>query len=212
LEYLVWINDKCQDIALHLKVACDHADTVIIGNDVGIFDAMNKALLYAKGEYVLFLNARDEIIEPFDLKKIAGPCLIPVIYRNYFGRLRLVPVSKTVKMGIPYCHQGMILPRKGYYFDIRFKYGADYAALLNFNFRWPLPILESGLIKYDTTGVSTLNRWESDKWTALIIKEKFGVFWALLYLSVCLMKLGIKRLYRFGLYIQNGFSLQTDLK
>lgn len=195
IEYIVWINNRSTQDLIHIEKYYRYADKIIQGEDFGIFDAMNRSLHYASGRYVLFLNARDVIIEPFNLREIQGACLVPVRYLDYFGRSRMVSIAKTVTLGIPYCHQGMILPRKGYYYDASLKYGADYLALLDFNFDWPIPMLSSGLVEYDASGVSTVNRWESDKWTARVIRDRFGYTWASVYLGKCLLKLGIKRIY-----------------
>jgi len=195
VEHIVWINSESANDVVYCENLHKISELFISGRDSGIFDAMNRALRYARGKYVLFLNARDIIVEEFDVRQILGPCLVPVRYIDYFGRLRFVRVSKTYKFGIPFCHQGMILPRNGYHYDTRLKYGADYLALLDFNYDWPLPMLSSGLIEYDTSGVSTVNRWESDKWTARVIRDRFGYTWASAYLGKCLLKLGIKRIY-----------------
>lgn len=195
IEYIIWISHRSTQELVHIDEFYQTADMIIQGEDYGIFDAMNRSLQYASGKYILFLNARDIIIEPFNIQEVNGPCLVPVVYSDYFGRSRIVRAAKTIKFGIPYCHQGMILPRNGYHYDASLKYGADYLALLNYDFDWPLPMLSSGLIKYDTTGVSTVNRWESDKWTARVIRDRFGYAWASAYLAKCLLKLGIKRIY-----------------
>uniref|UniRef100_Q3ASS7 Putative glycosyl transferase n=1 Tax=Chlorobium chlorochromatii (strain CaD3) TaxID=340177 RepID=Q3ASS7_CHLCH len=195
VEYIIWINESSFEIIHNIDLVKKLASKVIVGTDYGIFDAMNKALNYAAGDYVLFLNAKDLVIQGFNIEKMLRPCLLKVQYIDYFGRLRKVVRNHKIDFGIPYCHQGMILPRKGYLFDENLKYGADYLALINMNLNWPLPISDSGLIHYDTTGVSTVNRWESDKWTASIIKRKFGIFYSLRYLFYCLIKLSIKRLY-----------------
>ncbi|MEN9421781.1 MAG: hypothetical protein RLZZ107_1260 [Bacteroidota bacterium] len=195
LETVVWINSTSNFKQEHIDIAITNADVVICGDDLGIFDAMNKALSYANGTYVLFLNARDRIINPFIICNLNEPVLVPIQYTDYFGKTRLVKVSKSTKLGIPYCHQGMILPRLGYQYDTNFKYGADYLALLNFNLPWPLPILSVGLVEYDTSGVSTINRWESDLWTARVILLRFGYLFATVFLFKCIFKLAIKRIY-----------------
>ena len=195
IEIVVWINSNSKRLQQHLNTANKYADIVLCGTDEGIFDAMNKAISFAEGFLILFLNARDRIVQPFKIKNLELPAIIRVQYKNYFGKKRFVNVSKTVKMGIPYCHQGMILPREGYLFDTKYKYGADYLALLNLKIDWPPPMLSEGLIEYDTTGVSTVNRWRSDKYTLRIIWSNFGAYWALIHFTRCVMKLGIKRAY-----------------
>jgi len=196
IEWVVWINASSLELSEHIRIAKEFGATkCVVGDDHGIFDAMNKSLCVACGDYILFLNARDTIKESFEVDEINGPRLIRVTYVNYFGEQKFVQERKTLKLGIPYCHQGIVLPRIGYYYNTGLKYGADYLALLNFNLDWPLPMLSSGLIEYDTSGVSTVNRWESDKWTAGVIRDRFGYSWASIYLAKCLLKLGIKRIF-----------------
>jgi hypothetical protein len=195
IQTIVWINSDTEEIDNHIRIAEKFANKVIVNHDDGIFDAMNKALYFSDGRFILYLNARDKIIKPFNVADINESVLIPVIYNNYFGVRKMVKVKKTVKMGIPYCHQGIIMPKDGYFYDIKYKYCADYLAILNFNFKWPLRMINNGLIEYDTTGVSSINRWESDKSTASIIYKKFGFFWGTSFIIISLFKLAIKRLY-----------------
>lgn len=202
VEYVIWINADSTNIAESLGLFSMYANKVIVGNDSGIFDAMNKALEFCSGHYVLFLNARDTVIESFRVDTLEKPSLVRVKYNDYFGFDREVRVNTRLDRGIPFCHQGMILPRYGYLYDVSYKYGSDYLALLNFNLKWPLPMLETGLICYDTTGVSTINRWSSDKWTARVIRERFDALAALRYLVVCLIKLAIKRVYDLYVFMR----------
>ncbi|MEQ8714147.1 MAG: glycosyltransferase family 2 protein [Cyclobacteriaceae bacterium] len=61
-------NDRTKEIissyASHPKI------TVISEKDTGVYDAMNKGLVLAKGEYVLFLNAGDELAHENTLNQI----------------------------------------------------------------------------------------------------------------------------------------------
>lgn len=197
IRLYVWINSDSFNLDGHLSVAKEFADDVMVGNDDGVFDAMNKALNYIDSDYVLFLNARDTIVAPFNVDEVDSAKLIRTIYTDYFNTKRDVRISKSVKFGMPYCHQGMILPRIGLSFDKSLKYGADYQALLDLKLKWPLDFLSSGVINYDNTGISTINRWEADKWTYFVVCKNFGHLFACFYIMKCLVKLFIKRLYDF---------------
>lgn len=195
VEAIVWIKQPgIQERAILDQIA-PLVDTIVIGEDHGIFDAMNRALGHVRSDLCLFLNARDTIVEPLDVAEITGPCLIRVRYRDYFGHLRLVRPNPTIKFGIPYCHQGMILPSDKCRFDPQLRFGGDYQFLVQSGVKWPLPILDCGLVHYDTDGVSTVNRWASDRWTAHVIARQFGWLWATAYVIKAIGKLGIKRVY-----------------
>ena len=98
-------------------------------------------------------------------------------------------------MGIPYCHQGMVLERDKLSFPINQKFGGDYVALLNCNYTWPIRVLHSGLIRYDTRGVSSINRWRSDMDTNFIIGKRFGLFWQTLHFLRSITKIIIKKIF-----------------
>ncbi|MFY0607743.1 MAG: glycosyltransferase [Cyclobacteriaceae bacterium] len=70
LEYIVVdgnSSDRTMDI---IDKYHDKIDTLIRETDHGVYDAMNKGLKLAKGEYVLFLNAGDELASDKTLEKI----------------------------------------------------------------------------------------------------------------------------------------------
>jgi len=181
-EWVVWINEKTTALKDHQHIAKSlGAKTIHVSGDTGIFDAMHKSLQLVRGEYVLFLNAKDEVISSFDLSDLSEPSIVPVIYTDFFGNDKRVKLRKSLCWGIPYCHQGLILPRKTLSIKPEYKYGADYLSLLDANVSWPPKVLQDGLIRFDSTGVSTNNRLTSDSWTLRIIHERFGFFVASAY-------------------------------
>lgn len=63
--------------------------------DNGIYDAQNKGILKAKGDYYLFLNSGDVLADKFVLEKI-----VPFLSSNksfYYGNLLLLKDNKTEK-------------------------------------------------------------------------------------------------------------------
>ena len=175
LEYIIWINNQSTYSTEQFNYINTLADKVYFEEDSGIFDAMNKSLNFSSSKFILFLNAKDYFLEDLDISEISEPSMINVFYRNYFGKLRFIIPNKSLKFGIPHCHQGLILPREGYYFDPRFKFGADYNSIINLKLNWPLKFLSMGIVKYDNTGISTVNRRLSDLNTLTIIFENFGI-------------------------------------
>ena len=114
-----------------------------VARDTGIFDAMNQALSYCTGKYVLFLNAGDRLLEPDSLWRIhafaeehSAPGIVYTHYKNelleYEGR---APASLTrfFLYRRPLCHQATYITRECYErygaFDLSFPVAADHELL-----------------------------------------------------------------------------------
>ncbi len=99
--------------------------TIISEKDKGIYYAMNKGLAVATGDYVLFLNAGDELYSGSTIKDVfAGSPDADVYYgntavvdeqRNILGDRRLSPPEnltwKSFKFGMTVSHQSFIARR-----------------------------------------------------------------------------------------------------
>jgi glycosyltransferase involved in cell wall biosynthesis len=122
--------------------------------DKGIYDAMNKGLQMATGDYVWFMNAGDRIASPDTLEKtlntipgfhtkamniletnspdfIYGETYIVNEKGEIMGARRLKAPEKlnwkSFKMGMLVCHQSMIVKRSvAPQFDLQYKYSGDF--------------------------------------------------------------------------------------
>lgn len=113
--------------------------------DKGLYDAMNKGIQLAKGDYIIFLNAGDEFAEEDTLTSIAeqlkGKQLPGVIYGNtdivdengnFLRKRRLAPPEmlswRSFKHGMLVCHQSFYaktdIAQKVPY-DLNYKLSAD---------------------------------------------------------------------------------------
>jgi len=95
----------------------DDVSQIISEPDKGIFDAMNKGLRAATGEWVVFMNAGDEFVDDNVLRTILRkvPEEAKVVYGNKRiknGR-RVLPHSLgAIKYGVmPFCHQAALFRR-----------------------------------------------------------------------------------------------------
>lgn len=118
--------------------------TIVSEKDRGLYDAMNKGLGYASGDYVIFLNAGDSFHTPDTLQHMADAIVDDdypgIVYgqtdivdskRHRIGPRHLIaPEVLTLdsfKDGMVVCHQAFTVLRKlTNNFDTRFKYSADY--------------------------------------------------------------------------------------
>ncbi|MFZ4263226.1 glycosyltransferase family 2 protein [Sphingobacterium sp. HJSM2_6] len=93
--------------------------------DNGIYDAMNKGLRMATGDYVLFLNSGDELFDELTIEKIFNNCQYADIY---YGETKLINEDRQVlgdrrhqtpdtftwksfKYGMNICHQAIYIKR-----------------------------------------------------------------------------------------------------
>lgn len=119
-----------------------HAHTFVSESDSGIYDAMNKGMRLALGEYVLFLNAGDKILaefSPLSLKTTIGHSRPDMIWgRVQFeypdGSLgvRKLRGPKWLVYGMPVCHQSVLFLRYSFSemdYNIRYEIAADYELL-----------------------------------------------------------------------------------
>jgi glycosyltransferase involved in cell wall biosynthesis len=114
-----------------------------VAPDTGIYDAMNQALAYCTGNYVLFLNAGDRLLEPDSLRLIHAfaeehsvPGIVYTHYRNelleYEGRAP-ARLTRFYLYRRPLCHQATYIARDCYEryggFDLSFPVVADHELL-----------------------------------------------------------------------------------
>lgn len=109
----------------------DHFSPVISEPDQGIYDAMNKGLQRAAGEYVLFLNAGDALTRPNALA-LASLCRADFIYADAMedGHLKTAKAHHCIQTGMITHTPCMIFKRsvvRGMMFDTRYDIAADYA-------------------------------------------------------------------------------------
>ncbi|UEM05631.1 glycosyltransferase [Skermanella rosea] len=111
------------------------------GPDRGLYDAMNIGKAAATGDYLLFLNAGDELASPDSLERLAAEIrrnsspdflYCDALERTLGGTLLLKPARshRTVWYGMFTHHQAMIYRRLAVAdlsYDLSFTVGADYA-------------------------------------------------------------------------------------
>lgn len=110
---------------------------IVSEKDNGIYNAMNKGTSLSSGEWLLFLNAGDELYKHDTIaqlhKGIEGSADViygKVIYR-YHNLVKLIENRKLsdIRTGMVFCHQSTIIRRtvmEKYGYDERYQIAADY--------------------------------------------------------------------------------------
>lgn len=153
--------------------------------DQGIYDAMNKGLALATGDYVLFMNSGDEIYAPETVTEVFGTESSADIYygetemydqnwKSLGQRRHCAPEVfnwKSFRYGMSVSHQAIYVKRSlAQPYDLRYKYSSD--------IDWVIKAAKNAssivnthmyVAKYLVGGISKQKHFES-------LKERFRIF------------------------------------
>ena len=195
LEYIVVDGGSTDGTLALIEKYREHITTVISEPDHGLYDAMNKGIRLATGDYLCFLNAGDELHEDDTLLRmvhsINGTHLPDVLYgetaivdsEGHFLRMRRLSAPevltwKSFQQGMLVCHQAFF-PRRTLVesYDLHYRFSAD--------FDWCIRILKKAhtvhnthltLIDYLNEGITTRNHKASLKERFHIMVKHYGWF------------------------------------
>lgn len=163
--------------------------------DHGLYDAMNKGLGLAQGDYVIFLNAGDSFHSPDTLQHFADAIFANDYPGIVYGQTDIVDSNRkrlgprhfrapevltleSFSEGMVVCHQAFVVLRKlTNNFDTHIRFSADY--------EWCIRCLQRShrncyldevVIDYLSEGVTTRNRWKSLIERFNIMVKYYGLF------------------------------------
>lgn len=185
IEYIV-IDGASSDGTLEVIKKYEHSIAKLISEkDKGIYDAMNKGLALATGDYVLFMNSGDEIYELETVEKIFATAPNADIYYgetemydenwNSLGRRRHQAPEhftwESFKYGMSISHQAIYIKRSlTEPYNLQYKYSADIDWIIKIA-KKASSIVNTHLYvaKYLVGGMSKKKHRES-------LKERFQIF------------------------------------
>ena len=183
---------------------CPHDIRVVREPDKGLYDAMNKALEHATGDYIVFLNAGDRLHSPDTLQQVFGhidmnASLPAILYgetdwvdgQGRFIRHRRLQAPKQLtwkkfRHGMLVCHQSFYvrtdLARQELY-DLNFRFSADYdwcIRIMRTAARRKLPMKNAGIIVADYLdgGMTTQNHRRSLMERFRVMAHHYGIITA----------------------------------
>ncbi|MDR2917601.1 MAG: glycosyltransferase [Tannerella sp.] len=199
IEYLIVdgaSSDNTVNIATRYKEQITHLKRfeIVSEPDKGLYDAMNKGLRKASGDYVWFLNAGDILKTKDTVENIASICnqknMPDIIYGEtdlinsngcIFAERRLkAPLHltwKSFRMGMLVSHQAFIAKRNiAPEYDLKYHFSADFDWCIRCMRRTD-SIVNSGmrLVNYQYEGTTTANRKASLKERYEIMYKYYGV-------------------------------------
>ena len=193
-------KDSTLAIAQAYKERNDDRDIRIVSEpDKGLYDAMNKAIAIANGEYICFLNAGDKLHNPQTLEFIVHIAQhnpnAGVIYGDTdivddngmkLRERRLSPPKRlnwrSFKNGMLVCHQAFYAKRSIVpAYDLSYRFSADFdwcVRIMKKAATMSMPLVNSHLTLADylSEGMTTANHKASLKERFAIMRKHYGLF------------------------------------
>jgi glycosyltransferase involved in cell wall biosynthesis len=193
-------KDGTLAIAQAYKERNDDRDIRIVSEpDKGLYDAMNKAIAIANGEYICFLNAGDKLHNPQTLEYIVHIAQhnpnAGVIYGDTdivddngmkLRERRLSPPKRlnwrSFKNGMLVCHQAFYAKRSIVpAYDLSYRFSADFdwcVRIMKKAATMSMPLVNSHLTLADylSEGMTTANHKASLKERFAIMRKHYGLF------------------------------------
>lgn len=185
IEYIVIDGGSTDGTKNIIEEYKDKLAVYISEKDNGIYDAMNKGLAAATGEYVLFMNSGDEIYDHSTVEEVFKTELSADIYygetemfneqwESLGKRRHSIPKSfnwKSFKYGMNISHQAIYIKKSlTTPYDLQYKYSSDIDWIIKCTKR-ATKIVNTNMYvaKYLVGGVSKQKHFES-------LKERFNIF------------------------------------
>ncbi|EPT33116.1 glycosyltransferase, group 2 family protein [Bacteroidetes bacterium oral taxon 272 str. F0290] len=197
VEYII-VDGGSTDGTMHIVDRYRPMISIVVSEpDNGLYDAMNKGIALATGDYICFLNAGDAFHEDDTLQRMVhslrGTELPDVIYGDtdivdaeghFLHKRRLSPPKKltwkSFENGMLVCHQAFFARTKlakATPYDLTYRFSAD--------FDWCVRILKQAavthhthltLIDYLNEGMTTENHQASLRERFRIMSKHYGFF------------------------------------
>jgi glycosyltransferase involved in cell wall biosynthesis len=177
-----------------IKIIQKNQDTIsewVSEPDNGIYDAMNKGISKAHGEWIFFLNAGDTFCTDNTVSTFLSDERIEtadVIYGDNFivdtsfEPVRLVrarPLNrKTIRKGLPVSHQSLFVRKLvSPFFDLRYHLKAEYNWLIDIlynNSELRTSYVPHPVIFYPLGGVGQQKFWQNLREYLTVVQRQFG--------------------------------------
>ncbi len=137
VEYIIIDGGSTDETIEIIRKYEDYIDYWVSEPDQGIYDAMNKGIDLATGDWINFMNAGDILFNPLTLNQIREAKLLGnIIYGNTLVRYDSIhsKISKpsqnlNLSKGLPFCHQSCFVKTeiyKKHKFNLRYSICADF--------------------------------------------------------------------------------------
>lgn len=184
-EYIVIDGGSIDGSVDIIKENADKIDYWVSEPDNGIYNAMNKGIDIAKGEYCIFLNSGDSFYDyqtlSLSLSFLDGTDVVAGYAKLDTGEIGSLPKSITLQSLYNHqqpCHQSSFIKTKllkKYHYDETYKLVSDWKFFIQIfiydNCKYkPIDVVIS---VYDTLGISSTNRTLIDEEHVKVLRDDF---------------------------------------
>lgn len=213
IEYIIIdgnSTDKTLDI---IKKYENKIDYWMSEPDKGIYDAMNKGILLAKGEYIQFLNSDDYFVSNESLRNIVRfldkkvdifSCRVSIgekgRFLSYFPK-KILNLN-NLKKGNTLAHPATFMKKKVFveldYFNTNYKIASDYDIICKC-FLGGYNILQDNhvIVQFDLSGISSVCSFLSLKEVSSIIRKHFGRLYSIPYFCKRFSYISLEKIFKF---------------
>ncbi|PLW97167.1 MAG: hypothetical protein C0593_09270 [Marinilabiliales bacterium] len=196
LEWIVVDGTPFREAVEQIASVCPFAVKIISEADNGPYDAMNKGLMLAKGERILFLNAGDEMLWSDKIPEILNENSdIGILYGNTIYQYKTrykrkeAPESPNLCYGMPFCHQALWYSgrlKSELFYNMNYQLASDYEMLLrNVRNKVKLKRMDIDICRVDPYGVSNRKQFQvmmeayriAGAYGKVGIAQAFGYLW-----------------------------------
>ena len=199
VEYII-IDGGSTDGTLEIIKKYEHAiDYWVSEKDKGIYDAMNKGIDLATGEWINFMNGGDAFYEKTSIKKVFDTqylSTVDIVYGNHqvvypSGRKRYAKAGqiKNFWKGSQFCHQASFV-KTAYHKVLKFNLCTKIAADFEFFYKaWKtkkvFQFADVTIARFEAGGISDVNRIDSILgWWVLVDKSlKINTYYCLMVIK-----------------------------
>lgn len=187
VEYIIVDGGSTDGTITIINKYKEHISQIVSEPDKGLYDAMNKGIKLATGDYLCFLNAGDEFHEDDTLQlmvhSITETLLPDVLYgetdivdsEGHFLHKRRLSAPQTLtwksfKKGMLVCHQAFFARRDLVEpYDLQYRFSAD--------FDWCIRIMKKAKVLHNThlTLIDYMNEGMTTRHHKASLKERFRI-------------------------------------
>jgi glycosyltransferase involved in cell wall biosynthesis len=183
-EYIIIDGGSIDGTVETIRNYTDKISYWISEPDKGIYEAMNKGADVANGEYLIYINSGDQILD-FNFNFLKSIKNKDVFYGNILleNNKVIVPYDlRIIGYAMPFCHQAAIVKTqlmKEYRFNANYKIAADFDLFQRL-------IKDKKEFKYENTTIalfegggisSQMNRLYVREYLSVIFKNKINYYW-----------------------------------